>query len=262
MFDYLIDTADISYINKLSDITKATRERCLGITTNPKAMNNINHISLAQWESVLPKLCEVVSEIRGDNLGYVHVQIPNSKMSGLEVLEFAIYISKFNDGNTRLALKISPTTDILTNVKKIQEIMPVNVTGLADCGTILSCVTYGVDYVSIIPGRMEEVGIDANEQLKFLIKRGGKTKIISGSMRTLQGLENAVKYKTIPTIGTKVWDQILLNEDILFKEIIGYDGLISNFSPIIDNKNTKLSIDFFEQMDGFGKSVYKDFKND
>ena len=140
-------------------------------------------------------------------------------------------------------------------VGEIQKLMPVNVTGLADCGTALSCMTYGVDYVSIIPGRMEEVGIVADDHLKFLLKRNSDTKVITGSMRTIDGLARAVKYDTIPTIGTRVWDKIA-NKSLDIGTLSEQDPL---FSPHIDSRNTDLSVSFFHQMDTLGMKAYEEF---
>ena len=266
MFEFFIDTADIDYIRKnIMPIVEPVKGYMYGITTNPNAMFKIKHTSLAQWEEVLPKLCALVTEIRGDNQGEVFVQIPNSKMNVDEVFQFAEYIKDFNDGSTRLGLKIAPSVDILRETFHLRRIMPLNVTGLADCSTVLSCATYGVDFASIIPGRMEEVGINANAHLSFLRKRGGTTEVITGSMRTIEGLFNAVAYNTIPTIGERVWNKIIeQHRDIISEynnlEHIRYTGNPDMFSPHVDARSTQLSIDFFTQMDILGKQIYKDWK--
>jgi hypothetical protein len=269
MFKFFIDTADIDYIKTtiqplLNDLYSSLEEknRCLGITTNPNAMHKINCTSLESWEKILPSLCETVSDMRGDSDGLVHVQAPNSKMTGEEVLKFAKHIHKFNDGNTKLALKIAPSTLVLKKVKEIQEYMPVNVTGLSDCSTVLSCLSYGVNFASIIPGRMEEVGIHADSHLFFLMKRGNKDNchVITGSMRTVEGLRKAISYDTLPTIGTRVWDKI--------KEIDLSNGFevgsecendVGMFSTQVDNKSLELSTQFFEQMDSLGEQAFGDF---
>ena len=238
MFDYFVDTADINYIKKLDLSSRLNRAHMLGITTNPNAMSKINKLTLKEWEYTLPKLCELVSEIRKDDKGQVHVQAPNSNMTGEEVLKFARHIHTFNDGNTKLALKIPPTLTVLKKAAEIQNLMPVNVTGLSDCCTALSCLSFGVDYVSIIPGRMEEVGIDANAHLAFVTKRSNSNgKVITGSMRTVEGLLNAVKYRTIPTIGTRVWDK-LVDFDFGNNKVDYYnEETVEMFSPYINKTN-------------------------
>jgi transaldolase len=267
MFKFFIDTANINYINgTIKNIISrgVSRSSILGITTNPNAMAKINHYSLESWVSVLPKLCETVSQLRGDSLGRVHVQAPNSKMSGEEVVSFAKYISNHNDGNTKLALKIAPRIGILSRISEIQEHMPVNVTGLADCSSALVCLSHGVDYVSIIPGRMEEMGLDADSHLSFLMKRKkGNGEVITGSMRTVEGLLRAVSYNTIPTIGEKVWDQ-LVDTDLTKKaDELNYfsQADTANLSPLVSRENIELSLGFFEQMDKQGKQAHKDYIN-
>ncbi len=263
MFDFFIDTANIAYIREnIMPLVEDCKNYVLGITTNPNAMAKIKHHTLAQWEDVLPKLCALVTEIRGDSLGEVYVQIPNSKMNMDEVADFAEHINKFSDGKTRLGLKIPPNIDLLTNVHWLKEIMPINVTGLADCCTALSCTTYGVDYASIIPGRMNEVGINASAHLSFLRKRRGTTEIIAGSMRSLEGLINAIAYNTTPTIGERVWEDIIDNDvDITKLQISDDTTEPSLFAPHIDGRNIQLSVDFFTQMDKLGEQVYKDLKS-
>lgn len=260
MFKYFVDTADIDYIKKLDLSNRFGKSNMLGITTNPNAMNKINHNSLSSWTKILPKLCEIVSSIREDSFGEVHAQAPNSHMTGDEVLRFAEYIHKFNDGNTKIALKIPPTISVLKKVQDIKSLMPVNVTGLSDCCSAFACLAYDVDYVSIIPGRMEEVGIDANAHLRFITKRKNKDthKVITGSMRTIEGLLNAVRYHTIPTIGTRVWDKLTDFDLSTFTDY--YDeNTVDIFAPNISDDNRNLSISFFSQMDELGMQAYKDF---
>lgn len=257
MFNFFIDTADASYINTLN--LKPFKENCLGITTNPNAMSKINCYSLASWVKVLPSLCELVSNIRGDSEGQVHVQAPNSKMSGDEVLAFVRYIHDNTDGNTSLALKIPPTISVLRKVQQIKQYMPVNVTGLSDCCSALACMTYGVDYVSIIPGRMEEVGIDANAHLEFLTKSALPTRVITGSMRTIEGLVDAVKRHTIPTIGTRVWDKLGGEFNFSVDQMFDRDS-VQPFAPFNDEANLRLSVDFFAQMDELGLEAYTNFQ--
>lgn len=261
MYNFFFDTADIDYIKNLwSKIgTPELSKSVKGITTNPNAMAKIGRHTLEEWQAILPKLCELVSEIRGDARGEVHVQAPNSEMTGDEVYSFAKFISRFSDGNTKLGLKIAPKLNVLKEVDFIKEYMPVNVTGLSDCSTAISCIAYNVDYVSIIPGRMEEVGIDADQHLSYISRRNGIGEVITGSMRTIEGLKKAVKEDTVPTIGTRVWD-IVLNEDVDISSFEVNPTPPSMFSPAVTDKNTELSVSFFKQMDELGQKAYEDFK--
>ena len=193
----------------------------------------------------------------------MYIQGPSADMTPLEVLEYAKIVSKLGDGNTKVGLKIPPYKNILAINKDIQQYLETNVTGLADCSTALKCVTYGVDYISIIPGRMEEVGINAKDQINFLNQSNlGKTKIIAGSMRTLDQLVWTFQYNTEPTIGEKVWSLILEDNNLEKLLSINYNipDSLSEFTPIINENNINLSYSFFEQMNKCGEQAYNDFK--
>mgnify|MGYP004449884641 CR=1 FL=1 len=272
MFDFFFDTADEEYIRRTwSDVSRHLHpSQIRGITTNPNAFMKIESHRLNEWEEKLPVLCGLVSEMRGDDKGVVYVQAPNSNMTPEEVIEYAQHISQFNDGKTSLGLKIPPFYPILEAVEELNKYMETNVTGLADCSTALSCLSYDVRYISLIPGRMEEKGVDAKSHVLFTRRRmnegnDGAAEIIAGSMRTIDGLEWVCNYGTVPTIGTRVWDQIVGNENVLKRvaafgsEVVGCQDL--KFSPHVTQVNTQLSEDFFEQMDECGKIAHKDFIN-
>jgi|10_taG_2_1085330.scaffolds.fasta_scaffold71807_1 transaldolase len=269
MFDFFFDTANIDYIKKawasISPHCNPTHIR--GITTNPNAMHKERLTSLKSWEGRLPELCSLVSTLRGDNKGVVYVQMPNCDMSGDDAIEWAQHISKFTDGNTKLGLKIPPYYEILKKVDVLNKIMETNVTGVADAATALSCFSFDPRYVSIIPGRMEEVGINAKEHLLFAQQRENHatSEIISGSMRTVDGLKMTVETGTVPTIGSRVWDQ-LIDPEFNLEEFMNtvwntHDPNTSEASlnVLIDERNHKLSKDFFKQMNDLGSQVYKDW---
>jgi transaldolase len=265
MKNFFFDTANIDFIKdtwkKVSP--SVSKELMIGITTNPNAFFKINKLTLKEWFEHLPKLCELVSEIRQDDKGVVYIQGPSADMTPSEVLKYAKIVSKLGDGNTKVGLKIPPYDNILKINKDIQQYLETNVTGLADCSTALKCVTYGVDYISIIPGRMEEVGIDAKAQINFLNQSNlGKTKIIAGSMRTLEQLTWTFQYNTEPTIGERVWPLMLENNNL--EKLLSIDYNIipsqSEFTPTIDENNINLSLSFFEQMNKCGEQAYNDFK--
>jgi hypothetical protein len=144
------------------------KNKVVGITTNPNAFFKLNKLTLEEWFELTPKLCELVSNIRQDDKGVVYIQGPSSKMSSDDILRYAETVSKLTDGNTKVGLKIAPYDHILKIVPRLNEILDVNVTGVADAGTALKSITYPVRYMSIIPGRMEEAGIDAKSQIAFI----------------------------------------------------------------------------------------------
>ena len=191
---FFFDTADTEYVKQLWEKLKGQIDpkSVAGITTNPNAFHKIEAGTIKEWKDKTLELCQLVSEIRGDDLGVVYVQQPNSRMLGRDVLVWAAEISKWGDGNTRVGLKIPPFKEVLNVTDKLSTVIgiEVNVTGVADCSTALRAFSYGVDYVSIIPGRMEEQGINAKAQVSFTNQRNCKnSKIITGSMRTIEGLK-------------------------------------------------------------------------
>ena len=115
---------------------------------------------------------------------------------------------------------------------------------------------------------MEEVGINAKEHLLFARQRDNyfDSEIISGSMRTVEGLKMTVKAGTVPTIGPRVWDK-LIDPEFNLEEFMRTvwntpDPYTSKASlnVLIDEKNHKLSKDFFKQMNDLGSKVYKDWR--
>ena len=270
MVNFFIDTANLEYIKDLKTKLNSVVDFRLvrGITTNPNAFKKINKFKLSEWEVHLPKLCELVSEMRQDNDGIVYVQAPVSTMTLNEVLRFAEHIVKFNDGNTKIGLKIPPFKNILEGIPEIEKIMTTNVTGIADAGTALFTSLFQPTYISVIPGRMEEVGVDAKKHVEYLmdaIDSCSISEIISGSMRTIEGLLWVSEMGTVPTIGERVWD--LIYEDMSILDKISFEKVddhfskkyVSKFAPLNDQRNTDLSLAFFKQMDEYGAEAYRDF---
>lgn len=270
MFDFFFDTADEEYIlktwDKVSKYMNPTQIR--GITTNPNAFKKIEAHRLVQWEEKLPVLCALVSDLRGDNQGVVYAQAPVSRMTPEEVVRYVKHITQFGDGKTKVALKIPPFHPILEIVDELNQYAETNVTGLADCSTALSCLSYNVRYISLIPGRMEEKGVDAKAHVLFTRRRmnegnPGAAEIIAGSMRTIEGLEWVCNYGTVPTIGTRVWDKIMVDDETMRRVATFGENIVScadlKFSPHINETNTQLSVDFFNQMDDCGRYAYEDF---
>lgn len=260
--DFFFDTADVSYIRaaweKIKD--KVDPKTVLGITTNPNAFFKIGKLQLSEWLETIPELCKVINEIRGDDFGIVYVQGPSSKMSAEEIFMYSRMVKDRAQG-AKIGLKIPPYTDVLRNAKMSD--MLLNVTGVADASTALKCLTYkNVFFVSIIPGRMQEAGIDAEAHLNYVSERsGGSQRIISGSMRTLEGLISTFQYGTVPTIGERVWNILLENDN--FEKVWNHAPIEKknlDFSPSVSEENTKLSRDFFEQMDKCGEQAYIDLK--
>lgn len=263
MKNFFFDTANIEFItNVWSKLNHhINKELVTGVTTNPNAFYKIGKLKIDEWFEHTKNLCKLITDIRKDDRGVVYIQCPNSNMSPEEVLEYAKKVSNLTDGHTRIGLKITPKTEILKINKELQKYVETNVTGLSDCSTAIKCASYDVDYISIIPGRMEEVGIDAKSHIAFVKNSNLKnTQIIAGSMRTIDGLIWTFQYGTVPTIGEKVWNTILEDNNINRLLNIDYNinTNVSQFSPSIDNRNYDLSVSFFNQMDDCGKQAYEE----
>lgn len=273
MKEFFFDTADTEFIrNTWKKIENRVDKKLVrGITTNPNAFFKMGKFRLTEWLNSIPELCKVVSEIRGDSEGIVYVQGPSSKMTPEELHAYAQMVLQHQSGGAYVGLKIPPYTRILRNSGSFSD-MFLNVTGVADAGTALKCLTYpNVRYVSIIPGRMEEAGIDSVKHLSFVNQRCPakneryeyRREIISGSMRTMEGLISTFKYGTVPTIGERVWN-LILEEDNLQKLLdIDYSeaqsDVTAEFCPPFTEVSTNLSVSFFEQMDKCGEQAYADF---
>ena len=269
---FFIDTTNTDDIKHIWDkLSRSTVEpySLLGFTTNPNALDKIGCHTLSQFEKVIPELVQTLKDITTN--GIVYVQIPNSMASNTVYGEWIKYIDQFSDGNITIGLKIPPYDRVLKFVHEYHTTRSLNynVTGIADAATALRCMYYNISYVSIIPGRMEEVGIDEDLHLKTLQSSNKKIRrVITGSMRTVDGLKHAIKYNTIPTIGTRVWDQMTIQEYQSFndwwkvedKEIIvdELDTYIEDI-PFTNNLNKDLSFQFFTQMDKLGHQMYTEF---
>lgn len=253
MFSFYIDTADINYITKLIDNKNFPKLNCLGITTNPNAMDKIGATSLKQWINHIVSLDFFLKEKFGKH-SQLHIQIPNSAMSLSEIKKFVQYIYKECNPLCKIVFKMPPRLDILTNKSSLD--ISINITGLADSKSCLGMLGLGADYVSIIPGRMEQAGINCSmHQLDLMRNRSALMgKVISGSMRTVYGVIESVNYNTIPTIGTRVWDQLLQDES-LFKTLFTND-----LSSKPTDQTNELSKQFFYDMDNLSNQVYNDFK--
>ena len=258
MYDFFFDSADIDFIksiwSKINHVTSPQHVR--GITTNPKAMYRIDCHTLTEWKNKAHELCALISEIREDNKGVVYVQLPNCNATPQEALSFAKEISTWGDGQTKIAMKIPPYKPILEIVDKLEEFVDTNVTGVADSGTALFAASYGVKYVSIIPGRMEEAGIDSDAHIKQITDSNLKrTEIIAGSMRSINGLKRSVALGTIPTIGGTVFQLII--KDLSAMELDNVK--CSDKKPITNQKNIVLSSSFFLEMNSLGKTAAREF---
>lgn len=271
---FFFDTADADYIRntwaKYSNYIDSSG--ILGVTTNPNALYKVNCKSLSDLENVVQSLNQVLGEI--SKKGEIFIQLPHSSMTTFkEITQWAKYIKTMEKDPIKIGMKIPHYTFHLVQARSIVETCPgmsVNVTGVADWAHILKAFTFeSVTYASLIPGRMDEVGISSKEHLMFLFGIVNKPKqaVITGSMRTLEGLEDAIRYGTIPTIGTRLWDLLSVEDFITCwstSKTSLVEGVVDQWKnlphgPEVTEKNVSLSQKFFEQMDDLGKPIYDEF---
>ena len=275
MAAFFFDTADTDYIRKIWDKLgkHIDPSAVVGITTNPNALAKVNCDTLQKFEELVPRMCELVRELRGDSSteGLVYVQVPNSTMSYEDILRWAVYVNEFNGNGAAIALKIPHFSYVLrmAGEPELQNLY-LNVTGVSDANTIIKALSYqNVFFASIIPGRMDEVGIDANTHLRYLANQQLQRhqNIIAGSMRTIEGLKNSIFYHTVPTIGSRVWD--LIDAENRWEEFASYwentyevsDEPSADYTPLVTDTNLDLSKQFFDQMDKLGESLHTEFMN-
>ena len=275
MAGFFFDTADTDYIRKVWDKLgkHIDPSAVVGITTNPNALAKVNCDTLQKFEELVPRMCELVRELRGDSSteGLVYVQVPNSTMSYEDILRWAVYVNEFNGNGAAIALKIPHFSYVLrmAGEPELQNLY-LNVTGVSDANTIIKALSYqNVFFASIIPGRMEEVGINANQHLEYLANQQLQRhqNIIAGSMRTIEGLKNSIFYHTVPTIGSRVWD--LIDAENRWEEFASYwentyevnEEPSADYTPLVTDTNLDLSKQFFDQMDKLGESLHTEFMN-
>lgn len=282
MKEFFLDTANEEECRRVWDFVNLQSEvSCIGITTNPNALAKIDCNTIAQLETVIPSLVELTTEMTNGKGGIVHVQAPNSMMKPDEMYKWAGYIADFSDGVTKIAIKIPHMTCMLNLTDHLQgQGVFVNVTGISDWATLNKAFRYrSVSFASLIPGRMEEVGINANGHMDYIqaIRRYSYQNVIAGSMRTVEGLRDAIARQTVPTIGMRVWNELLKPSRKTGRPAVtdftslwnekkwplqvraGRNWALYAHPPTISDANVKLSVDFFEQMDELGYDMYQEF---
>ena len=269
---FFFDTADTDYIRKIWDKLGKYIDgsSVIGITTNPNALAKVNCDTLQKFETLVPQMTSLVGELRDEGPeGLVYVQVPNSTMKDEDILRWATYVNGFNGNGAAIGLKIPHFSYALrlSGEPELKNLF-LNVTGVSDANTIIKALSYhNVFFASIIPGRMEEVGIDANAHLEYLANQQLRhhQNIIAGSMRTIEGLKNSIYYHTVPTIGSRVWD--LIDKENRWEEFVSYwettyevsEEPIADYTPVVTDTNLDLSKQFFSQMDDLGEQMFLEF---
>jgi hypothetical protein len=276
---FFLDTANCEDIlNVWSKLKFATNKSSLrGVTTNPSALSKINAKSLDDIRTAVSDISATLYNITGHNDTEIHLQIPNTDLSPRLFFKWLDFINELEVANGNVfVVKIPPSLTILQMISEfttaddlelnINPLRSFNVTGLTDASACLSCLTFNsVKYVSIIPGRMDENKLNSNSHLEFLASRQlhNDKHVIAGSMRTIDGLKTSIRYKTIPTIGTKLWN-IMTDKDFeafesYWQEPVGLPKVL--YPPLTTEAHIELSSQFFKQMNELGMPTYESLRN-
>ena len=272
MSGYFIDTADMSYITPLWDTLKkydTLYTGFLGITTNPSAMSKIGVHTVEDFKKVVTNLKNFCHTASPNVHTTVFVQMPNDNMTFHEFDTWIELIKKLNEDvyDVTVGLKIPPYAKYLTRVRETGNDyhLVLNVTGVADAGTLFRVhESANLAYASLIPGRMEEVGINANAHMQSLLAVPDfGQRVITGAMRTLDGLRNSIRGGTVPTIGTRVFDLMVHDKHMRqFAEMWDLPKFdASDLPPNCDQRNIDLTTGFFTQMNELGAKLYADFRS-
>ena len=91
MKEFFFDTANIDFIKSTMDKygSKIDRKWVKGITTNPNAFSKINKFHLEEWFLHVGEMSNLISDIRGDNQGEIHIQAPYSHADPDIILKYS-----------------------------------------------------------------------------------------------------------------------------------------------------------------------------
>ena len=263
MKSFFFDTADLNYIKTvwadLSENYGMNPSSIFGITTNPKAFTKIDHKNSTLTDTI-KELADWYAGVRQYSKGIIYVQLPDSSMGFEDTIKFINKIKACGNGFIDIGLKIPPFHFPHATLEFLSTTISLNITGVADAALALRSLSYPVDFVSILTGRMEEVGIDAREQVKFIRTAINNPSLIAGSMRTLDQLAWVIEEGMLPTIGTSIWDQGLRDPEVMERIVL----LLSAYTPAalqapgsirpgIPEQGLALTKSFIEEMDACSK---------
>ena len=250
--NFFIDTASPEAISSIWDQIQSDNleNHVAGVTTNPKALAKYfkQEFGLSDLKTLLIEINDVlVNKIQAPD-PIIYIQVPSDVIQSGSVKTMVNFASglPFNVG-----IKIPHYQWFLTEVSNYPNVS-FNVTGVADYLIAAKVLSYNVDYVSIIPGRMEEAGMDYVSGLSLLSQVNGfKNRVIAGSMRTLEQLDKTLQYGCVPTIGETAFNNILpelKQKNLKFASVL-LPKTPEYYSFDSGNKiGTELSRGFFDEM--------------
>lgn len=262
--EFFFDTANLTELDEIVNwLGHDISHRSIGITTNPNAISKVGTHTLCDLKKHLAKLTTWSVKNCRFNCS-VYIQYPNSNMS---IDQLSWFINEIQAVSPHIGFKIAPRPSLIAAATEISD--NINVTGIADAGTAVMCLSNpNLRFASIIPGRMEEAGVDANSHLDYIrsvndISNFSPNRLITGSMRNLTGLQKAISYGSVPTIGYKVW-KLLMEQSTPTDFLKMWDNTIpfgdKMLCPLVTEVNHKLSTDFFKQMDDVSVELRKDLE--
>ena len=97
--EFFFDTADLEFIKITEKLEgKIDFKLIKGVTTNPNAFNKITN-SMYQWVEIAEEIGNFLYDLRQDNKGEVHIQLPNANLKIDHAVKFANFISKLPKAN-------------------------------------------------------------------------------------------------------------------------------------------------------------------
>ncbi|MGX7031285.1 fructose-6-phosphate aldolase [Vagococcus zengguangii] len=171
---FFLDTANVEDIKKINDLGLVD-----GVTTNPTIIAKEGR----DFEEVIKEICSIVD-------GPVSAEVIG--LTAEEMVSEARTISKWADN---VVVKIPMTEDGLKAVHILsKEGIKTNVTLIFTVSQGLMAMKAGATFISPFVGRLEDIGVNANElieSLRDLIDMYGfDTEIIAASIRNTTHVEN------------------------------------------------------------------------
>lgn len=191
---FFLDTANVEDIKKINDLGLVD-----GVTTNPTIIAKEGR----DFEEVIKEICSIVE-------GPVSAEVIG--LTAEEMISEARVLSKWADN---VVVKIPMTEEGLKAVNVLsKEGIKTNVTLIFTVSQGLMAMKSGATFISPFVGRLEDIGVNANELIESLRDiidmYGFDTEIIAASIRNTTHVENvALLGAHIATIPSSLFPSML-----------------------------------------------------
>jgi hypothetical protein len=252
--------------DKMSDTVMSTDIR--GITTDPKMLDDFGIKRMRELDELIPKLCELVTEIRdGWQAGTIHIQLPSTLMLTHQILKWIEHINQYSDGYTFIALKVPPFLRSMYGIVDMRDTIVLQSTGITDCATALRAFSFkGLSYVTMPYKDMIDAGIPADDYIKFVMgsyRVNYRQKVITSGMTTLDMLERTIQLGTIPTLNEELCPKVVESKETVKRFIDMWEPHYYTdefrYCPPIDETPGKVTDEYFRVMDKIGHPMYEEF---